>query len=251
MANTSLSLAGRKALVTGGPRGYTPAIVRALAEAGADVAVACHRVAEARTAAEQAKAAGRQGIAIQADVRNARSVAAMSFEAARRLGPVDILVNDATVEVAKPVTDLTPAEWDQALAWGLRAAFLCSRDLGDAMARRGGGSIINVVSGLADRGIVNGAALCAVESGVVGLTRALSMEWARSNVQVNAVATGWMASEPIALHPGGDVLTRYVPMRRLGRAEELAGAIVYLSSPLSAYLTGQVLHMDGGVGAHL
>ncbi|MBI3953904.1 MAG: SDR family oxidoreductase [Chloroflexi bacterium] len=250
MANNEFALAGRKALVTGGPRGYTQAIVRALAEAGADVAVACHRLAEARQAAAQAKAAGRNGVAIKADVRSDRGVSALASEAVRALGQVDILVNDATVEIAVPVADLNPAEWDQALAWGLTAPFLCSRALGAAMAARGDGKIINLISGLADRGIPNGAALCAVESGVAGLTRALAMEWARHNVQVNAVATGWMESEPIARSPG-EAVTRYIPMRRLGKPEDLAGLIVYLASPLSGYLTGQVLHVDGGVGAHL
>lgn len=251
MANKAFALAGLKALVTGGPRGYTHGVVRALAEAGADVAVVCHRLAEARAAADQAKAAGRQAFALEANVTDARSVDKLVQEANHALGQVDILVNDAALELAKPVADLKAEEWGQALAWGLTGTFLVSRALGAAMAGRGSGKIVSLISGLADRGVPNGAAICAVDSGVAGLTRALSMEWARSNVQVNAVATGWMESEAIARNPGGDVLTRYIPMRRLGQAADLGGMVVYLASPLSGYLTGQVLHVDGGVGAHL
>ena len=167
-----------------------------------------------------------------------------------KLGSVDILVNNARVEFGKPFVDVTDEEWDAVIAFNLRSMFLCCRAVGRLMLAQGGGRIVNVGTGLAERGLWNSAAVCASQGAVRQLTAALGLEWARSSVRVNGIGAGWLTTQPRAEGSEPELLERYIPSRRKGHPTDLAGLLVYLASDASDFMTGQTVYIDGGAMAH-
>ena len=246
-------LKGKVALVTGASRGVGTAIAVALAEAGADVALLARSPGELEATAETVRRLGRRGLAVPADVTDAPAVEAAVARTHDALGPVDILVNNSGVALVKPVAEMTPAEWHGVIATNLTGAFNCCHAVAPAMIARGRGKVINVASVLAARGLPGYGAYAASKGGLVALTRVLALEWARHQIQVNAVAPGWFVTsmnEHAFADPAiRDRLLRDVPARRTGRPEELGALVVYLASPASDYMTGEVLFIDGGFTA--
>ena len=244
------SLAGKTAIITSDGRGWTPYLAAALAEAGADVAVAGSRTSDMSEAAAAVRAVGRRAIELESDLTSADEVGAMVDSVQGELGRVDILVNNARVEFGKPFVDVTDEEWDAVMDFNVRSMFLCCRAAGGLMLTQGGGRIVNIGTGLAERGLWNSAAACASQGAIRQLTAALGLEWARSGVRVNGIGAGWMTTEPRDERAEPELLERYIPSRRKGHPTDLAGLLVYLASDASDFMTGQTVYIDGGAMAH-
>ena len=248
-----LNLDGRVGLVTGASRGLGRAMARALAEAGADVALVARSADGLNQTAESVKARGGRALALPADVTVEAEVDAAVKRALDAFGAIDILVNNSGVATVKPFVDTTPAEWRRILETNLTGAYNCCRAVGPGMIARRRGKVVNVASVLGARGLPGYAAYSASKGGLLALTRALAVEWARHNIQVNAIAPGWfvtsMNEAAFADARTSERLLRNVPARRTGRPEELGPLVVYLASAASDYVTGEVVFIDGGLGA--
>jgi 2-deoxy-D-gluconate 3-dehydrogenase len=198
-------------------------------------------------------ALGRRALALPADVGVEGDVEAAVARAMDAYGGIDVLVNNSGVAVVKALVDTTPAEWRRVLETNLTGAFNCCRAVGPGMIARRRGKVVNVASVLGARGLSGYAAYSASKGGLLALTRALAVEWARHNIQVNAVAPGWfvtsMNDEAFGNPAIRDRLLRDVPARRTGHPDELGPLVVYLASTASDYVTGEVVFVDGGFTA--
>ena len=254
---SQFSLSGKAALVIGASNPIGRAIAVTLAEAGANVAVATttrspREEVAAHSCANEIWALDRKGFAQAIDAADEGDVDALIGRAASELGRLDVLVNAPDLPFAKPIADISPAEWRRVIDANLTGVFLACRAAARPMLSQGKGSIINVASVLGERGMANGSAYCAAQAGVLNLTRALALEWARSGVTVNAIGAGWTEGMGIIGGvEGRQQLERYLPYRRLARPEEIAGAAVYLASSAAEYLTGQVIWIEGGALSHV
>lgn len=257
MSVEAFSLHGKAALVIGASNAVGRACALALAEAGADVAVATTLFREQEEEAinlclAELRALGRRGFAQQLETANANAVEAVVQRTVAELGRLDILVNAHDLPYAKPVTEMTPDEWRRVLEVNLTGPALACRATAGPMLAQGKGRIINVISLLGERGITNGSAYCAAQAGVLNLTRALALEWARSGITVNAIGAGWTEGMGmIADEALKQQLTRYIPHKRLAQPDEIGGAAVYLASDSTGFITGQVIWIDGGVRSRL
>jgi len=257
MDGSPFSLRGKAALVIGASNVLGRAAAVVLAEAGADVAVATTTRSKreevlANSCANEVWALNRRGFAQSVEVTDEADVRALVERTTAELGRIDILVNAPDLPLAKPLAEIAPAEWRRALDVNLGGVYLASRVAGQGMVARGSGRIINIVSLLGERGMVNGTAYCAAQAGVLNFTRALALEWARTGVTVNAIGAGWTEGMGII---GGEAnrqaLERYLPYKRLAKPEEIAGALVYIASDAAEYFTGQVLWIEGGALSHV
>ncbi len=253
------ALDGKRALVIGASNAIGRAIAVALAEAGADVAVATTTPSKdeetaANSCANEIWALDRKGFAQAIEAADEADVNALVERTVGELGGLEVLVNAHDLPFAKPAPETDFAEWRRVIDVNLGGPFLAARAAAQRMLADGhpGGSIINVASVLGERGLANGAAYCSAQAGVLNLTRALALEWARDGVRVNAIGAGWTEGMAMA---GDDEsrakLERYLPYRRLARPDEIAGIAVYLASDVSAYLTGQVVWVEGGALSHV
>lgn len=244
-------LTGRLAVVTGARRGIGRAMAVALARAGADVVgVSEHLEPDGGAVAEQVRAAGRHFTGIRADLADRRAVVELAARLNALDAPVDVLVNNAGAIVRAPAARHADEDWDRMLEVNLSSQFVLSREVGRAMVERGHGKIVFTASLLSFQGGINVPGYTAAKSGIAGLTRALSNEWAGHGVQVNAIAPGYIATDNTeALREDADrnaaILAR-IPAGRWGEADDLAGAVVFLASPASDYVTGTVIPVDGG-----
>jgi NAD(P)-dependent dehydrogenase (short-subunit alcohol dehydrogenase family) len=252
-ATETFRLDGRVAVVTGGGRGLGQAMALALAQAGADVAVVGRTAASLEETAAAVRAAGRRALTVTADVTASRDVERAVETIHRDLGRLDVLVNNSGIAAVRPVAEMAEAEWRAILDTNLTGAFLLCRAVAPHMIAARRGKVINVSSVLATRMLPGYAAYSASKAGLVALTRILALEWARHNIQVNAIAPGWfvtpMNAQAFADPVVRDRLLRDVPARRTGRPEELGPLVVYLASPASDYVTGETVSIDGGLGA--
>jgi NAD(P)-dependent dehydrogenase (short-subunit alcohol dehydrogenase family) len=241
-------LAGKRALVTGGSRGIGRAIVLGLARHGATVA-ACYNRESAdveRLRGELAQLSADSYLA-QADVSQPDSVSAFVGQARERLGGLDILINNAGVVSHAPIADLEPAEWHRVLDTNLTAVYLVTKASLPAMGE--GGSIINITSAVAMRGMPARAHYISSKAGVIGITRALCKEVGRRGIRVNAVAPGIIETDQTSdLDEAGRA--RYsglAALNRLGRAEEIATVVLFLAGDGASFISGVTLNVDGGI----
>jgi NAD(P)-dependent dehydrogenase (short-subunit alcohol dehydrogenase family) len=247
----SFRLGGKNALVTGGARGLGKAMTLALAEAGADIAIA-GRSPETleETAAEIGAATGRRIVPFLADVTQADDVTRLAAEVATRFGQVDILVNNAGNNIRGSIQDLSEADWDLVIDTNLKGPFLCSRAFGPEMAKRGWGRVINLGSILSTIGIPGRAPYASAKAGVTALTRVLALEWAAQGVTVNAICPGPFGTDmnrPLLNDPVKyQEFVKNLPIGRWGELDELAGLVVLLASPASSFITGSSIYIDGG-----
>lgn len=249
MAADWFDLTGRVALVTGGGKGLGHAMARALAAAGADLAIASRTPSDLERVAEDLGGLGRRVLPVAADVSDEESVRAMVESVLAHFGRIDILVNNAGIEGQGAVIDMDAAAWDRVMHVNLRGPMLCCKHVGPHMLERRRGKVINVASVLATRVARFMSPYLASKAGLVQLTRALALEWIRSNVQVNAVCPGYFLTpmnEEFFRTPAGDKLRSRLPIGRLGDPREIEGAVVFLASDATSYVTGTTLYVDGG-----
>jgi gluconate 5-dehydrogenase len=241
----SFDLTGRSALVTGSTRGLGLAIARALADAGARVAVNGRSADSVRKVAALIEGA----VAAPFDVTDEAAVAA----GVAALGPVDVLVNNAGVTLRKPLVQVSLDEWRAVLDTNLTSAYLVARAIAPGMIERGSGKVVNVCSVMSELARETIAPYTAAKGGVKMLTRAMCSEWARHGIQVNAIAPGYFKTdltEPLRADAEFDAwLRRRVPAGRWGVPDDLAGAVVFFASSASDYVNGQILYVDGGLTA--
>jgi NAD(P)-dependent dehydrogenase (short-subunit alcohol dehydrogenase family) len=246
----SFSVADEVVLVTGASAGIGRRFAEVLAAAGAKVALAARRAELLGELAQQIAARGGTALPLACDVTKRDSIAAALAAAEARLGPLSILVNNAGVVVSKPLFEHTEEDWDYVVDTNLKGAWLMARDFAHHLVgKQRPGRIINISSVLASRTIGRVPAYCAAKAGLSHLTQVLAMELARYGILVNAIAPGYVETdfnrEYFQSEPG-QALIRRIPLRRLGQAPDLDGALLFLASPASAYVTGAVLAVDGG-----
>ncbi len=253
MTLPSLRVDGQAALVTGTGSGLGRAIALGLAESGADLALTelPDKLAAAEETAREIEKRGRRARVFPLDVLRLPMIAECVDAALEHFGRIDILVNNAGVNVPRLAVDVTEEDWDKVLDVDLKGVFFTAQAVAKrAMIPRGGGRIVNVASQMGVVGYTYRAAYCSAKAGVVNLTRVLAFEWAKHQVRVNAIAPTFVETpltRPMFQDKAfaEDVLRR-IPLGRLGKPEDMAGAVVYLCSPASDMVTGHTLLVDGG-----
>jgi 3-oxoacyl-[acyl-carrier protein] reductase len=240
---TAHRLRGRTALVTGGSRGIGAAISRALAEAGANVAINYReRTDEADKLADALRQAGVHAITLAADVSQREAVEEMVGRAKSEFGAIDILVNNAGIAITRGVDDLSEADFDRTIAVNLKSAFLCTQAVLPLMRARKWGRIVNISSGAARGAGSIGPHYNASKAGMEGLMRGYAARLVKEGITVNAVAPSLIETD---MMKGQDSLVGRIPLGRFGTAQEVAGAVMMLID--NAYMTGQTVAMSGGM----
>ncbi len=246
----AFDLTGKTAVVTGGNTGLGEAFARALAEAGAGIAVAARNRERSERVVEELSEEGGKAIAVDLDVTDPAQVDRMLEEVTERLGPVDILVNNAGVCYHRPAAEVPPEEWHEVFDVNVHGLWHCAQSVGRRMIEEGGGNIINI--GSISAMIVNRPqwqpAYNASKAAVLQLTKSLAAEWAPHNVRVNALAPGYVKTAMAAVDEPQfrQHWIEDAPMQRYATPEELGPSIVYLASDASSFMTGSVLVVDGG-----
>lgn len=243
-------LDGKVALVTGAASGLGRAMAIALAEAGASVACHCRVDGDADESCALIEKIGRKVFPVAGDMSDKETPKNIVEKTVEEFGRVDILVNNAGMIRRSPAVDFTEEDWSAVLEVNLSSVFRLSQAAGKKMIEQGGGKIVNVASLLSFQGGITVPAYTASKSGVAGLTKALANEWAKFNINVNAVAPGYIETKNTAPLRADETRNRQIleriPAGRWGNPEDLAGATVFLSSAASDYLQGHILVVDGG-----
>jgi 2-deoxy-D-gluconate 3-dehydrogenase len=244
------SLAGKSALVTGASRGLGQRIAVALAEAGADVACHSREYGGAAESIETVTKLGRRGVSVVGDMADPDAPKRVAEAALEELGKIDILINNAGMIRRSPAVDYSEEDWSTVIQVNLSSVFRLSQEIGQHMIERGSGKIINIASLLSFQGGITVPAYTASKSAVAGLTKALANEWAKHGVNVNAIAPGYMETDNTAALRADETRNRQIleriPAGRWGDADDISGAVVFLSSAASDYVQGHVLVVDGG-----
>jgi len=245
------SLTNRIAIVTGSSRGIGLAIALGLAQAGAKVVVTSRHLPDVEKVAEEIRAGGRQALALETDVSQVAQVERMVEAILENFGRIDILVCNAGISpIYKRAELVSEEEWDAIIAVNLKGVFLCCRAVGRVMIQQKRGKIINIASVGAAVALPRLIAYCAAKGGVEQITKVLAVEWAPYNIQVNALAPGWVETEltrGLRESPRlNEAITRQIPVGRFAVPEEVVGAAIFLASDASDYVTGHTLFVDGG-----
>jgi gluconate 5-dehydrogenase len=249
-------LTGKVAIVTGGGTGLGRQMADALAELGASL-VLCGRDGDrcAAAAGELAAAYGGAAVGVHCDVSQSDEVERMVAEATATFGRIDVLVNNAGTAWGAPAEETPLRGWQKVVDVNLTGVFLCAQAAGRVMIEAGGGSIVNIASVTGLRGsrpeVLDSIAYSATKGAVLAFTHDLATKWARHGIRVNAIAPGWFATDlsRTVIERSGETLLGAIPMGRLGGDTDLQGAVAYLASPASAYVTGHTLVVDGGFSA--
>lgn len=239
----------RVAIVTGASRGIGKSISLALAACGAKIVAVDIDLAATEAMVAELKALGTEAIAVQGNVTLTADAEKMVQAAVEAFGRVDILVNNAGITRDALLLRMKDEDWDAVLNVNLKGAFLCSRAAAKVMSKQRYGRIINIASVVGQMGNAGQANYCASKAGLMGLTRSNARELARRNVTVNAVAPGFIATDMTDALPEKtrEELTAQIPLERLGSADDIAHAVIFLAQEKSGYITGQVLAVNGGM----
>ena len=250
MVLDSFKLVGKVAWVTGASRGLGRAMAVALAEAGADLVLSARTLIDLEATASEVKRLGRRALVVQADATRKTDAEAVVAKAIAEFDRIDILVNNAGVATAKTLMETEEADWDRVLSTNVRGPYLCARAVGPHMIARKAGKIINIGSVLSFIGEPTVVAYAASKGAILQFTRGLAIEWARYNIQVNAICPGYFVTSLnqsfLESVEGKAYVGRWVPMRRPGRPEELGPVVVFLASSASDFMTGAHILIDGG-----
>ncbi|MGO8858885.1 MAG: SDR family NAD(P)-dependent oxidoreductase [Steroidobacteraceae bacterium] len=253
MQRPNFSLDGKVAVITGASRGIGSAVAAALAQSGAAVALLGRDARALAATADTLAAAGCRAQYFCADVADVVSIEAAFERVERSLDHIDILINNAGIEQVCASLDVTEALWDRIVGTNLKGAFFAAQAAGRRMPS--GGSIVNICSLTSEVGIAGAAPYGASKSGLAGLTRALATEWAARGIRVNGIGPGYFRTALTESFYRNEQWQRTmlpkIPLQRFGRLEDLGGAAVFLCSDAAAYITGQVLYVDGGLLAAL
>ncbi len=250
MTVKGFELSGKRALVVGAGSAVGGAIVQALAEAGARVALGSVHGSSEELGRIRARAGGLGAALEAADLTLPGAADRLVRQALEALGGLDIVVSCGDLRLAGPFTSLGDADWERLVAVNLTAPVRLLRAAGRELLARDGGRVICVLSILGERGLPHTAAYGACQAGLMQLVRALSLEWARRNVRVNAIALGWLEGDPLLGEETSAALVKYLPARRLGRPEEVGPLAVYLASDAADMMTGQTIFVDGAAMVH-
>ena len=247
-------LTDRVAIVSGGSMGLGLQMAEGLAEMGANLVLCARKQERCEQAAETLRSRGVQTLALACDVKDKAAIQQVVGETRAKFGRIDILINSAGVSWGAPVEDMTLEQWDKVLSTNLTGTFLFCQAVGKAMLAQRSGKIINIasVAGLGGSSAeLQAIGYHASKGGVIAFTKDLACKWAPHNIEVNAIAPGWFPthmSEWVIEHRKESLLTK-IPLNRFGSDHDLKGAAVFLASEASAYITGHVLVVDGGLSA--
>ena len=244
-----MSLNGKIALVTGAAQGIGRDIALGLAKDGDDVAICDVNLEAAQKTAGDIEALGRKSLALKANVAASADVTAMIDQVVEKFGRIDILVNNAGITRDGLILRMKDEDWDLVLSINLKGAFLCTKAALKHMTKQRSGTIINIASIVGAMGNAGQANYVASKAGLIGLTKTIAREYSNRNVTANAVAPGFIdtaMTQALSEQVRAD-LAKQIPLGRLGSSEDVANAVRFLASPSAAYITGQVIHVNGGM----
>lgn len=251
MSESAFDLTGKVAVVTGASRGLGQQFGRALAKAGADLVITSRQAADLEPFQAEIESLGRKATPMQLDVRSEESIQQFGDAAVEAFGKVDVLVNNAGCNVRKPSLEVTWEDWNLVVETNLRGTFFVAQAMARHMVPRGSGRIINIGSVTSVFGYAGLAPYCASRGGTKQLTMSLADDWGPHGVTVNCLAPGWFKTEQNKVlyenQAWHDYLVDRIPLRRPGQPGDLEGAVVFLASDASQYITGQTLLVDGGI----
>ncbi len=251
MTSDLFDLTGKAAIVTGASRGLGQYMSRALARAGADLVITSRDPARLEPFKSEIEALGRRALPLALDVRDLGSIQDMADAAEKHYGKIDVLVNNAGCNIRKPALDVTWDDWNTVLETNLRGAFFVAQAVAQKMIPRGRGRIINIGSVTCVFGYAGLAPYCASRGGTRQMTMSLADDWGPHGITVNCLAPGWFKTAQTAVlyenEAWVDYITDRIPLKRPGQPTDLDGAVVFLASDASAYITGQTLLVDGGI----
>jgi len=251
---SEFDLSGKVAIITGAGRGMGCHIALALAKYGSDLVICSRTTSELEKTKEEIERFGRKVLIHRMDVTKIPEIHFMVEESLRTFGHIDILVNNAGVNIPQWGVDVTEETWDQIIDTNLKGLFFCAQAVGKVMIQQKKGKIINISSQSGSVGIPQRAAYCSSKGGVNLLTKVLAIEWAKYNIHVNAIAPTYIETPMTKPMLEKDEFRNYVleniPLGRVGKPEDVIGAVIYLASEASSMVTGHVLLIDGGWTAH-
>ncbi len=244
-----MTLSGKIALVTGAAQGIGRDIALGLAADGADVAICDVNLEAAQKTAGDIEAKGRKALALKANVAASADVTAMVDQVIEKLGRIDILVNNAGITRDGLILRMKDEDWDLVLSINLKGAFLCTKAALKYMTKQRAGTIITIASIVGAMGNAGQVNYVASKAGLIGMTKTIAREYANRNVTSNAVAPGFIdtAMTQALSENVRQELAKQIPLGRLGSSEDVANAVRFLASPAAAYITGQVIHVNGGM----
>jgi len=243
------SLQGKKAFVSGASRGLGRQMALTMAEAGADVALAARNLEGLKETAALIKKMGREAVVCPMDISKLEDIDRAVEAAVKTFGRVDILINNSGIAGESPVAEMTPEKWDRVMDVNLRGHVFCTKAIGRHMIKNQYGKIINIASIVGIMPVVYNSPYAAAKAGLILLTKTLALEWARYNIQVNALCPGYFLTDlnrDFFQTPAGQKVISRIPMRRLADVKEIRGATLLLASDASSFITGSVLVVDGG-----
>jgi NAD(P)-dependent dehydrogenase (short-subunit alcohol dehydrogenase family) len=243
------SLQGKRAFVSGAGQGLGREMALTLAEAGADIALASRNRKTLENTAEMIRKMGRQALVCPMNLTRVEDIEKAVEDTIKHFERIDILINNAGIAGESPVIDLTPEKWNQVMEVNLMGHVFCSQAVGRHMIAKGGGKIINIASVMGLIPLIYNSAYGASKAGLIMFTKTLALEWARHNIQVNAICPGYFLTDINREFFGsslGEKVINKIPMRRIADPKELRGVILLLASEASSFITGSVVVADGG-----
>jgi len=244
------NLSGKVAIVTGTSRGLGQYFARALAGAGADLVITSRKLSSLAEFRKEIESLGRRALPVQLDVLSQSDIENMVRTTVKEYGKIDILVNNAGLNIRKPTTEVSQQDWDTVLDTNLKGSFFCAQAVAKEMIKRNYGRIINIGSCTCVFGMEGIAAYTASRGAVLSMTRSLAVEWGKFGITVNVLAPGWFkTAQSAVLYQNKEwvkYITSRIPLSRPGQPHDLDGAVIFLASDASEYITGQIILVDGG-----